>query len=150
MSIPHNKLVQAAQIIQSVPDGWYCWIQLISIYELPLQCVNIQKLAKLSSYASLVSAMRQRHCTAALNPSDEYRHLVNEFVDKQDPLKLVHKAVHYLLSKDTHRNNLLLFLIHTHTLLFTAGKRQNIWEQWYQYVRHWEQLQPPLSHTLNW
>ena len=86
VTLPDEKAAQAFQFLQSTVDCLYCWtlpdFNMVS---------NIQKIAKTSpACATLMSAMRPLlhcHCTAAFNPSEQYKQLANVLLNTQEGLE---------------------------------------------------------------
>ena len=86
LTLPDEKAALAFQFLQSTEDTLYCW-ELIGFNMLPSFTVSdIQKIAKISpACATLMSTMRPLlhcHCTAAFNPSEQYKQLVSRFLNK--------------------------------------------------------------------
>ncbi|XP_027139064.1 uncharacterized protein LOC113746658 [Larimichthys crocea] len=91
LTLPDEKAALAFQFLQSTEDSLYCW-ELIGFNMLPSFTVSdIQKIAKSSpTCATLMSTMRPLlhcHCTAAFNPSEQYKQLVSRFLNKQEGLE---------------------------------------------------------------
>ena len=90
LSLPDEKAPHAFQFLKTAADCLYCWdlpnFNLLSMFTVP----SIQTIAKTSPpCAALMSGMKpmlQCHCTAAFNPSAQYKQVADAVINQQQGL----------------------------------------------------------------
>lgn len=91
VTIPDDRAMQAFQFLQSTDNCLYCWTLPDFNMQHIFTVLSIQKMAKTSPpCATLMSAMRpvlDCHCTAAFNPTEEYKHFADAFLNTHEWLQ---------------------------------------------------------------